>query len=375
MSYRSILLAANQKDFILSVTDMIVNILRVIVQCIIIWITKNYLCYLIIEIISVLLRNAVLYRIVGNQYPYIRSSKNIKADANEKKELLANVKAMFAVKIAGIVINNTDNILVSWVNTLMVGLCSNYLTISNQIKTMVSVLQQSLMHSLGISSAQKDTDEKYYLFNEILLLNIFIAGIICVPLGVLWDNFIVMWLGSEYIIDRLVVWALLLNFCWYIISATVWMFRDTNGLFIYVRKVLLINTILNIFLSVISGKIIGVAGVYISTVLSNLATDFWYDSNLIFRKLFNKNNSYLYQIKVLSNTAAIFILIFVITAITKNWQINIATFILKGILSGLVFTVYFVLLNRKKREFSGLLEITSILLTKMGMKAGGYLKR
>ena len=51
----------------------------------------------------------------------------------EKKTIWKNIKSMFAYKIGGVILNNTDNILISiLVSTVMVGIYSNYLMLYNK---------------------------------------------------------------------------------------------------------------------------------------------------------------------------------------------------------------------------------------------------
>lgn len=350
-TYRAILLSAYQQDYISSVISAAVSLCRLILQCAIIVLTKSYLFYLITTILIGLLQNLIIYYKVGKLYPYIKRLKKQEALPAHRKELLKNVKAMFSVKVTGIVINNTDNILVSMINTIMVGVCANYTSISTQLKSMMLVFNNSLMHSLGIAGVEHSKEQQYSLFKKVLLVNTFLSGAISVPLGVLWDDFIILWIGEQYLLPPQIMWAILINFIWNVISASIWMFRDANGLFVYVKKMLLLNAASNLILSIIFGKIWGIAGVYIATIIADIFTDFWYDSDLVYRQLFDKKNARKYRVYITLCMVAISFIIYLCKLYMSQWEINIFHWILKGAISLGIYVIIFVLFHFKTNAF------------------------
>lgn len=353
-TYRNVLLSASQKDYIVSLTSMAVSFLRICSQCAVIYLTHDYLLYLITGIIASVIQNAVVYFFASRTFPYIRDL-HITADPAEKKahkkDLLKNVRSMASIKITAIVINNTDNILVSWLNTIMVGVCSNYTAISTQLKSLISIFHHSLLHSIGVASTERTNAEKYVLFQKVLLVNTFITGLAAICLGVLWDDFIVMWIGDSYKIDTVVYYSLLLNFTWDIMISPIWMFRDANGMFVYVKWMLLFNSFLNIVISIILGKTWGVGGVYIATIISDVLTDFWYDSNIIFRKVFNKNHAFSYQFHIIENVSVVLMGVVLISELTATWPVTIPIWLAKGVLTAFAYTMWFIVRYRKKEAF------------------------
>ena len=69
-----------------------------------------------------------------------------------------------------------------------------------------------------------------------MLIDQYVVGVICVCTGVLWHDFISVWLGKEYLISDALMYSVLLNFMWRVQVTPLAMFRDTNGLFVYVRR-------------------------------------------------------------------------------------------------------------------------------------------
>ena len=145
--------------------------------------------------------------------------------------------------------------------------------------------------------------------------------------------------------------ALLINVSWNLMIATVWMFRDTLGLFKNVKCMLLLNTIIKIILSIVLGYYFGVAGVFIATVISDIFTDFWYDSNLVFKRVFGKNNAIEYQLSVLINMLSVGALSYLLIFFMSNWNITIYNWLLKLFIVIAVYILFFILRFGKTKAF------------------------
>lgn len=361
-SYRTVLLNANQKDYVAHIISLTVSLFNLIIQCAAIILTHNYFIYLSITIASGLLQNIIVYIWTGRMYPFIKHNKSEKLSKNDTSQLWTNIKSMFAVKFAGIVINNTDNVLVSIIDTLMVGYCTNYTTISLKIKAIVNIFHNSMVHSLGIASIEKNSNEKYLLFKRIVFINTFIGGLSTVLLGVLWNDFIFLWIGKEYIVAENIVWSLLLNFYWSVATATVWMFRDTNGLFVHVKKMLMINAFLNLIISIILGRTVGISGIYFATVMSDIVTDFWYDVKLVYLKCFERTDFYRYMIFILFNTAIVFTMIVGLRFLSFD-EISIKNWLMKAIISAGIYILIFIVIYRRTSVFKNF--FNQIVLSKL----------
>ena len=355
-TYRSILLSAYQKDYIISAISSIISFIRILFQCLIIYFTHDYLCFLFLEVISSLTQNLLVYYKIGILYPFITRLRLAENDLlllnADKKILKSNVLSMASVRIAAIVINNTDIVLISWLNTLMVGLTANYMSVSNCIKSLVAILQNSLMHSVGISIEERAQEERYRLFRCVLLVNTFIGGVVFIWLGTVWNDIIELWIGKEYIIDIYIVILLLLNVSWGFFIATIWMFRDTAGLFTKVRKMLLLNAILNLLLSIVLCFYLGVAGVFLGTIVADLLTDFWYDSKLVYNDLFNRSDYLNYIKHVIKNVFLVTTLTFTLNEFFVMFDVSLLSLLIKSSLSICIYMMAFYFIYRRKDEFT-----------------------
>lgn len=355
-NYRSVLLSAYQRDYVSSVITTGFSFVRVIVQCTLIYYTHDYICFLVAGVLFGIVQNAVIYFEVGRRYAYIRDLGAAGGDRELptlSRELRHNVLSMASVKIAAIVINDTDTIVISYFNTLMVGLCANYTMITGYMKSFILIVQNTLVHSIGISLVEKNPAERYELFRKILLINTYIGGVTLVTLYLGLNDFIAAWIGTEYVLEPLTFFALVLNVAYAFMIATVWMFRDCAGLFTRVRGMLAANAGVNIVLSLVAGYYWGAAGVFFATLAADLVTDFWFDARVIFREIFSRAGYAGYLGFVLVNMLAVIALTLGLASALPS-AASFASAAMRSAVGLVAYTVVFVAVYHRSAAFSGI---------------------
>ena len=125
-SYRSSIIIASQRNYVVVGISYAVVIVQNILQILVLVVAHNYLIYLIIQVIAVLVSNILISKKAGDDYPYIQKKDTIKLTKEEKIGLLKNIKAITVTKLSGILVNSTDNIVITFFNGLITtGVVSN----------------------------------------------------------------------------------------------------------------------------------------------------------------------------------------------------------------------------------------------------------
>lgn len=76
--------------------------------------TRNYLLYLLVQTVGTFTYNITVSKIAVIKFPYIKD-KNIKPlPEDEKKTLFNNVRDLTIYKISSLLVNSTDNILITF---------------------------------------------------------------------------------------------------------------------------------------------------------------------------------------------------------------------------------------------------------------------
>ena len=168
--------------------------------------------------------------------------------------------------------------------------------------------------------------------------------------GVL-NKFIVIWLGSEYLLDFNISIALGFNLYVEGMRYVNYTFRNTLGLFKKGRVVPLISSITNIIASLILVNYIGIFGVLISTGLSRLIIMTWYDPYLIHRDEFKtpfKRYYLTYSYYLVIEVITFLICYKIISFINLT---GIIGFVVCGIVLTLIIGFIYLLAILKLREF------------------------
>lgn len=367
LAYKVNIINADQKNYIVKKYTLVFNVIKSIVQCFVIIIFKNFIAYLIVQILCTLFTNIYGAYISKKMYPYIGEKNNLAKE--DKKSIINNVKSLFLYKIGGIVLNNTDNILISSIiNIATVGFYTNYITVINAITNITSIIFTTVTFSVGNLIATEKKDKQLDVFYKIDFLANIIFSFISISLIILMNDLIICWLGKDYIIDNLTIIFIVVNFYMVGVLNSVWMFRDTTGLFKKTKYLSIITAILNIILSIILGLKFGLVGIISATAISRLLTNFWYEPYIIFKDYFNEKSFKYFKGKLFNILIIIFTTV-IVYMLTRSIKVTgwIMLFV-KAVIVVIVISIIFVLIYFKTSYFKYYIDLCKNIVFKKNKK-------
>jgi O-antigen/teichoic acid export membrane protein len=287
--HKQSILLADQRYHVISKIHSVFTIVSNSIQILLLLFTGNYIVVLISQIAFRIIENIYLANKVNKLYPYLHQKNDAKLSPAELKLFYENLYALMLYKISAVVIHGTDNIIISKVvGIIWVGVYSNYLLIMNTLSTFLSYLFDSITASVGHLTVIESSEKKYFIFRVLSFTNFWIYGFCAVSLWNLINPVITVWVGERYVFDKLIVFAIIVNFFTSGVQNAPTTFRDTTGLFKKGKYRPVIAAGLNIVLSVTLALKIGVAGVFLGTVISRLCTYFWYDPYVLYKFVFRE---------------------------------------------------------------------------------------
>ncbi|PEX10223.1 transporter [Priestia megaterium] len=359
--YKTTLLVADQKNYIIVKLKTKINFIVTIAQMVFLLLTSNFILYLLIMNLSTFLQNIVPSRQVDKLYPEIKKDKQL--SKSESKSILENLKSVFIYKLSGTFINSTDNILISvLVGTIWVGYYSNYLLIIGSITMFVTGIFTSMTASVGNLLVTEKPEKRLQIFNSEQVLSFIVAGVVVPCFCLLANDFIYVWLGKGFVLDKLVVYAISINFYLTCIFQPLWSFREASGLFRKIRYIMTFTAVINLILSIVLGRMIGLPGIFIATAISKLSTYFWYEPNILFKEYFHKSSKVFYK-ETFKNVIFLGFLIYLTGKITEYISVDTwFSWLAKAIIIGALSLVLSLLFYRKSEGFNFLiLKIKSVL--------------
>ncbi|MDN0061357.1 hypothetical protein QVN96_08040 [Mediterraneibacter glycyrrhizinilyticus] len=282
-SYRSALLTAAQRNYIVLGINYAVTIMQSIIQIPMLLMTHNYMAYLIVQTIGVFVNNVIVSWWAKKDYPYI-SKRNVKPlSHDEKRGLFINIKALTINKLSTILVNNTDNIVLTYFSGLVaVGVVSNYVILTNTLSSLTSQLFNSLTASVGNLNAIENDEKKYSFFQIHNLSNFWIFGWGAIGIAFVSGDIVRLCFGEEYVLGISIPLVLAINFYIVGMQNAVYAYKNTMGLFRYGQYLLLLTAAINLVLDIVLGNTMGILGIYLATAVARIATNAWYEPYAVF---------------------------------------------------------------------------------------------
>ena len=318
--YKTTILTADQKGYEITKVTIWTNLLKSFFQIVCLYITHNYILYLVINVLAQLLNNVVASRKADKLYPYIKNKVSV--DQSDYEDILKNMKSVFIYKLSGILFNATDNILISvLIGTAMVGLYSNYLMVSQRLLVIVQIIFASVTASIGNVVAKENAEKRYEVFEASQSVSFIMCGVITTVYCVMSNDLISVWLGDAYKLSFVTVCAVSFNTYLSCVLQPLWSYRDATGLYLKTKYIMFIGAVVNLVLSVILGKMIGVTGIIFASALARLSTYFWYEPKLLFAEYFNRSAKS-YFISLFSNLGLVIIGIAILRLLTEGIAVD-----------------------------------------------------
>lgn len=299
----------NQKQYIMTITKSLFNILQLILQIIVLNTSKNYYSYLLIQLLITIITSLFLKEIAKKLFPILREKGEFSFSLKEMRIILKKTGALFVGSISNIVINNSDRlIIINGLGLMTTGLYTNYMFVYNMIVTIIGIFTNAVSSYIGGYSAEQHIEKTEQLFKKVLLINSLI-GIICSQGFIYGVNcFISDYFGSEHVVYGAL--PLLIGVYLYLkrLSDVVFLFKYNMNILEqdYIRPI--IEALLNLILSLSLVKKYGMEGVFFATLASYIIVSFFWESWILY-KYSNMIGKYKHYLKFVLKNICCFLII------------------------------------------------------------------
>lgn len=364
-SYKRSLISSDQKRYVETLTHYIFYFLYNLAQIIALVLTQNYILFLICQVVSTILENITLSKMADRMYPYLKEKNIAKLPQEDVARIKRNVGAMVFHKVGTIVVNGTDNILITrFIGLAVTGLYSNYTVVLNALKLIVSQVFKSITASVGNLSAVESEKKIAEVFYKTLFANFWIYGFCAICLECLFQPFISIWLGKDFLLDQFTVTVLVLSFFFQGMRQAVLTFRDATATYYYDRYKPLAESLVNLVASIALVQIMGIAGIFLGTIISTLAVCTWVEPYVLYKHVLRCPLNEYFKKYLLYCIVTLFAGIITCgLALLPRGNIYFV-FIMRGIICAVVPNLIFVIVFYRTKEFSYFKNIMSSLVLK-----------
>lgn len=347
------LLQADQKEYKLNFIITIFKSLDMILQFYLLFFGYSLYFILIKEIVIIFLTNKFVKIKVKKEYKWLDLNLKLK-----DYSCLKNTKYLIIHSLCSAIVYNTDYILLGKFQNLKdITLYSSYLMLINFVLSIPLRAINSLGASFGNLIAENDLRKLKQVFLELFTVTFYVASICGVIIYYTVSDFIVLWLGKSFVIQKTSVLMLVLIFIHSLARQPVSILVNSSGLFKETRQSVLIEMTLNFGISLILVKKYGIEGVIFGTLLAHLFSNFWYYPLICYKNVLKeklRNYIKIYFENLLELVCLFFINGFIIEKYL-NFNLTLQNFVIKIIILGLmnfiIQTLFYYLRWRSMREF------------------------
>jgi O-antigen/teichoic acid export membrane protein len=356
--YKRSIIEADQKQYIISKIQLYFNIIKSVFQIFVLIFTQNFILYLVIQILITFCENIFVSQKADKMYTFLREYKKEKISIKEKRSIWKNIKSLMIYKVAGTLLDGTDNIIISaFIGVAWVGMLSNYTLILGAFSMFASQFTSAITASVGNFIAKESRERQEFLFRVVTLVHFLIYGISFICLYILLNPFIELWLGGNFVLNTKTVFVVSINWYIYGMLSSTWVFRSTMGLFVYGKYRPLVTAFINLVVSIYLVNLMGLTGVLLGTIIARVTTNVWFDPLIIYKYGLGKSvNTYYYSwlkylILILFN---IFILSYLVKFVSGPEYL---TFLIKALICLLVSSSSMLVVLGRTEEFKYLVKI------------------
>lgn len=363
ISYKETLIIADQKKYKIAKFETTFILLMYVLQIVVLLITKNYMHYLFIMLLCNFMNRIIANRYISKEYPAISFDSKEKLKTEDINKIKKNVKGLIFHKIGDYLLNGTDNIILSFVSIVLVGIYANYLLLANAVKSFLITIFNAMVPSLGnlVVSESKEVQENTFQMMNFLGFILFGYATIC--LALLSNSFITLAFGSEYIVSNFIVVLIALNVFLSglrIINCTI---INASGMTFKTRYDSLFQAIINVIVSFILVFQYGLFGVLLGTTISGIVLPNWHTPYIIYRDLFSKKFS-IYAKMIVKNSIILLLSGSLCYLLSHLFVVSVSNFIIQVILYFAIFMICLVLFYFKSPQLEYYINIVKKVVKK-----------
>lgn len=351
-SYKLCILTVAQEGYIVSIANALTKVIISIFQVILLKICPSFYLYIGIQIVINLLYYIIINVYIDKRYMWLKEVDG-KINNEEKTSLVKNVRALFMHKIGYVVVFGTDNLVISsFINLASVAKYNSYNMIIAALQGVISSATGALTPSIGNLLTENDNEKSIIVHKRLFFMNFWIVSFISIALYNTLTQFIRIWLGESQQLDNFTVSIILINLYFQLMRSSVEQFKEGSGNYHQDRYVAFIEAFINLVSSIILVKVIGIAGVFLGTFISNISVVFWVKPKVTYKYVFKKPlRNYFYMYFRYLFIASIPLVITIMLTNTIKTSNSIMYFIVNCLINIVVINVFYIIIFRNSEEF------------------------
>ena len=341
-----ILFTANQEFIYVRFIQSMSKITYQILQIFLIIKYHSFILFIILLIVDNLTQYILFKKYFKKNYSFIFSTKEKYIGLNK------DIKNLFWHKIGSLIVFNTDLILIAkFVSIEIVGIYASYQIIVQMIGTLIGIVCNVIRPKIGKFISQNSNEEIYLSWKKVNIIFGMLGVFFSICTFILINDFIGLWIGKEFVFPKITIILINMNVFILVFRGPIEIYKESYGFFNDIQCPIY-ESLINLIFSIILGMKLGLNGIILGTIISNITIILIYKPILVFKRCFDKDikdyiriyGNYLLLI-IISILSCNFILKFVSLKNVNSWF----DWIMNGVIVGsITFIITFAIFLSNK---------------------------
>ncbi len=285
LTYKNVLFNANQESykvtFIANSTWTIIYIVEILIA----YRSQNFLHYSMAIFLGHLGKNIVMRIMANREFKYLKKVPKEKIDASIMSRIKKNTVGMISNRIGQVMVSSTDSMLISaMVGTAILGKYSNYQMLNSGLLSLSVLIPQAITASVGnaaVSLSKRSLTKGFY---SIELGTYFVSSVLTLILFNVSNPIISSFFGSDKVLPLSTLSLICLSFYFSSIRELLLTYKSSLGLYWEDKIRPIAEGLVNLVFSLLLGHYIGLNGIIIGTIISQVFVNFIIEPRIIFHR-------------------------------------------------------------------------------------------
>lgn len=271
VAYKYSLANADQKNYIQTNVNTITKLISLACQTIALLVLPNFLLYLLIQAGVELAQKIFVSCYLNKKYPILREKDVRPLTREENDDVVSKVKALMLHRVGDMARLQTDTIIISaFLGVIWTGMIGTYKMFVSSVSNYVNVIFNSVISSFGNLIATEGEEKQFQLFKVYRFFAIWVYGFSAVGFLLLLSPLVELYAGRERVLATSIITWYLIDYFFKGERVVLSNFKTAAGVFEQDKYLTLIQGAVNLVISLALVTKVGMAGVYIGTVISGL---------------------------------------------------------------------------------------------------------
>ncbi len=295
-AYKGSVFQAQQRVDVSKKISLLIKIVSTIIQTVLLVVCKSYYIYILVGPVATIAQNLLVAIAAKKQYPEFYCKGMIGGE--DKKEIRNKVAGLVFQKIGNIVLASVDTVVISiFFGLEILGIYNGYYYIIVAIVGFISVIESSMIPSIGNSIVMENKEKNYTDFRKFHFLIIWLLTWWSACLLCLFQTFIELWQGKENMLSFYMVVLFCFYFYLHHAGDITYMYKEAAGIWWEGRYYSILAAAENLILNIILIQVIGLPGILISTIIALITVHTPYGSWILFKHYFGVKRKYALYLK------------------------------------------------------------------------------